>query len=341
MIHFKIDYQKSKIYKKMKAILCTSYGPPEVLQIKEIEKPVPNDNEILIKVHTTTVTAGDVRVRRFDVPVLFWLPIRLALGVKRPKQPVLGVEYAGEVEVAGKDIKKFKIGDRVFGSTPWMKFGCYAEYIIQTEDGIISEIPESLRYEDVASVPFMGIGALYFIQKANIRKGQKMLIYGASGAVGTYAVQLAKYFEAEVTAVCSTANQELVKSLGADKTVDYTKEDFSKNSEKYDIFFDAVGKCPFSKAIKSVKKYGIYITADRGLVETVQGALVNLTGNKKVIAGTASPKIGDIDFLKKRIAEDKLKTVIDKIFPFEELVEAHRYVDQGHKKGNVIISVVS
>lgn len=321
----------------MKAIVCTKYGPPEVLQLKEVEKPVPKENEILIKMHASTVTAGDVRVRRFDVPVLFWLPIRLALGLMRPKQPVLGVEYAGEVEAIGTKITKFKKGDRIFGSTPWMKFGCYAEYIVQPEDGIISKIPEKLHFEEVAPMPFMGIGALYFIRKANLQKGQKILIYGASGAVGTYAVQLAKYFGAKVTGVCSTTNMELIKSLGADKVIDYTREDFSESGEQFDVFFDAVGKCPFSKAIKSVKKDGKYITAERGLSETIQGIFANKFTNKRVIAGTANAKIEDLIFLKELLISGKLKTVIDKTYPVEDIIKAHRYVDKGHKKGNVVL----
>ena len=323
----------------MKAIVCTRYGRPEVLQIKEVEKPTPKENEILIRVHATTVTAGDVRVRRFDVPVLFWFPIRLALGLKKPKQPILGVEYAGEVKSVGTGIKNFKKGDRVFGSTSWLKFGCYAEYTVQKEDGIISKIPENLGFEEVAPVPFMGIGALHFIKKAAIQKGQKMLIYGASGAVGTYAVQLANHFGAEVTAVCSTANLELVKSLGARKVIDYSTEDFSLEKEQYDIFLDAVGKCPFSKAIKSIKKDGKYITVDRNFNQTIQGLWTQLTSKKKVIAGTASAKTEDLEFLTELLASGKLKSVIDKVYPFEKMVDAHRYVDLGHKKGNVVVTL--
>jgi len=323
----------------MKAIICTKYGPPEVLQVGELEKPIPKDNEILIKVHATTVTAGDVRVRRFDVPLLFWLPIRLVLGLKRPKQPVLGVEYAGEVEAVGKNIQNFKVSDRVFGSTPWMKFGCYAEYTVQPEDGMISKIPDCLSYKEVASVPFMGIGALYFIRKAQLKSGKKILIYGASGAVGTYAVQLAKYFGAEVTAVCSSKNKQLVESLGADSVLDYTASDFKLGKEKYDVFFDAVGKCSFTKAIHSVKKGGKYITADRGLGDTIRGSVVNMSGNKTVIAGTAKPEPGDLEFLSKLMIKGKMISVIDRVFNFEEMQEAHHYVDSGRKRGNVIVRV--
>ncbi|MGQ8337048.1 NAD(P)-dependent alcohol dehydrogenase [Sunxiuqinia sp. A32] len=214
----------------MKAIVCTKYGAPDVLQMQEMNNPVPKEDEILIKVKATTVTAGDVRIRAFRVPLLFWFPFRLLLGLRRPKKSILGVEFAGEIEFTGQKITKYKTGDRVYGSTPWLSFGCYAEYLIMKEDGIIAEIPKNLSYEEVASVPFMGIGALYFVRKANIQKGQKMLIYGASGAVGTYAVQLANYFGAEVTAVCSTQNVDLVKSLGAELVVDYKKDDLSRMS---------------------------------------------------------------------------------------------------------------
>lgn len=323
----------------MKAIVCTAYGSPEVLQLEELERPIPTDNEMLIKVHATTVTAGDVRVRRFDVPLLFWLPIRLVLGINRPKQAVLGVEYAGEVEAVGKSIKNFRVGDRVFGSTAWMKFGCYAEYTVQPEDGMISKIPEKLNFQQIASVPFMGIGALYFIRRAQLEKGKKILIYGASGAVGTYSVQLAKYFGAEVIAVCSTTNIELVKSLGADLVPDYTASDFKLESEKYDVFFDAVGKCSFTKALHAVKKGGKYITADRGLMDTIRGILVNLIGTKTVIAGTAKPDHGDLKFLSELVINGQLVSVIDKTFSFEEMREAHRYVDSGRKRGNVIVKV--
>lgn len=220
-----------------------------------------------------------------------------------------------------------------------MKFGCYSEYVVQPENGIISKIPENISFKEVVPIPFMGIGAFYFNQKANIQKGKKIIIYGASGAVGTYAVQLAKYFGAEVTGICSTSNLELVKSFGADKVIDYTKEDFLKYREQYEVFFDAVGKCPFSRAIRSVKKGGIFITANRGLFETLQGSWVNAFTNKKVIAGTADAKVEDLNFLKELLISGKLITVIDRIYTFKKMPEAHKYVDRGHKKGNVMIKI--
>ncbi|MFC1724906.1 NAD(P)-dependent alcohol dehydrogenase [candidate division KSB1 bacterium] len=323
----------------MKAIVCTKYGSPDVLQVGEVEKPVPGDNEVLVKIYAATVTAGDVRIRSFSVPLLFWLPFRIALGLRKPKKTILGVEFTGKIESAGKDVKLFKEGDEVFGSSPWMSFGCYAEYICLPEDGVLAIKPANMSYEEAAPVPFMGIGALFFLRKGNIQSGQKVLIYGASGAVGTYAVQLAKYFGAEVTGVCSTTNLEMVKSLGADKVIDYTKEDFTKSGETYDVIFDTVGKSPYSGCLRSLKKKGFYLLADQGLSQMVRGLWTSMTSSKKVIGGTASAKTEDLIFLKELIEAGKLKSVIDRRYPLEQIAEAHRYVDKGHKKGNVVITL--
>ena len=324
----------------MKAVVCTGYGPPEVLQLTEVEKPAPKDNEILVKVHATSVTAGDVRIRSFSVPLLFWLPFRMQVGLTRPKDPILGVEFAGEIEAVGKDVKRFKEGDQVFGTPPWMRFGTYAEYLCVPEDGMVAAKAAKFSYEEAASVPFMALGALYFLREGDIQSGQKVLIYGASGSLGTNAVQLAKYFGAEVTGVCSTTNVEMVKSLGADKVIDYTKEDFAKSVDTYDIVFEAVGKSSFSACIQSLKEDGVLLTANPGLSEMIRGRWTSMTSSKRVIGGTAHNTREDLIFVKELLEAGKLRPVIVRRYPLEQIVEAHRYVDKGHKKGSVVITVV-
>jgi NADPH:quinone reductase-like Zn-dependent oxidoreductase len=324
----------------MKAVVCTGYGPPEVLQLTEMEKPTPKDNEILVKVHATTVTAGDARIRGFSVPLLFWLPFRMQLGLMRPKDPILGVEFAGQVQAVGKDVTTIKQGARVFGTPPWMKFGTYAEYLCVPEGDMSTTIPANLSYEQAASVPFMALGALYFLREGNVQSGQKVLVYGASGSLGTNAVQLAKCFGAHVTGVCSTTNVEMVKSLGADRVIDYTKEDFATSGDTYDTVFEAVGKSSFSACIQSLKEDGVLLTANPGLSEMIQARWTERTSNKKVIGGTAHNSREDLLFIKELLEAGKLKPVIDRRYPLEQIVEAHRYVDTGHKKGSVVITVV-
>jgi len=319
----------------MKAIVCTKYGPPEVLQIKEVEKPTPKDNEVLIRVHATTVTSGDVRLRSFTWAPWFWLPARLMFGFTRPRKTIPGNELAGEIEAVGKDATQFRTGDQVFGIYWWVSFGsANAEYICLPEDGVTIK-PVNMTYEEAAAVPIGGLTALVLLRKAKIQSGQKILIVGASGSVGTFAVQLAKHFGAEVTGVCSTANIEMVKSLGAHNVIDYTKDDFAKSGQTYDVIFDAVMKTSFSHCKSSLTPRGVFITVDYPLLTAFWTSIV---GSRKVVFGIAN-KIEDLIFLGELIEAGKLKSVIDRRYPLEQTAEAHRYVETGHKKGNVVITV--
>jgi NADPH:quinone reductase-like Zn-dependent oxidoreductase len=322
----------------MKTVIYNRFGPPDVLKVTEVEKPTPKDNEVLIKVSATTVTAGDTRMRSFTVPLTFWLPARIALGFRKPKKDVLGMELAGEVEAVGKDVTRFKVGDKVFASTFEYGFGAYAEYRCLPEKGVMAEKSAALTTEEAATLPIGGRTALAFLRRANIQPGQKVVIYGASGSVGTFAVQLAKYYGAEVTGVCSTANLELVKSLGADKVVDYTKEDFTGNGERYDVIFDTVGKGRFSDFVGALKENGTYLHAVAAPGIMIRMRLTAMTSKKKMV-GEGMLTAEDLLILQELVEAGKLKPVIDRRYPMERIVEAHKYVDTGRKKGNVIITV--
>lgn len=323
----------------MKAIIWTRYGPPEGLELKEVARPTPGDHEVLIRIYATTVAAGDCEFRSLKIPVEFRFPMRIFVGLRKPERiKILGQEIAGEIESVGKSVKRFKKGDLVFGHTG-IRFGGYAEYVCMPEDGALATKPANMTYEEAAGVPTGGLEALHFLRKANIQGGQKVLIYGASGSIGTFAVQLARYFGAEVTGVCSTTNVEMVKSLGADKVIDYTKEDFTKSGQAYDVIFDTIGKSSFSGCIRSLKQNGSYLLANPKISQKVRGLWVSMTGCKKVISGAASQKAEDLIFLKELIEAGKIKTVIDRCYPLEQIPEAHRYVEKGHKKGNVVIRV--
>ncbi|HRJ30551.1 MAG TPA: NAD(P)-dependent alcohol dehydrogenase [Cyclobacteriaceae bacterium] len=317
----------------MKAAVYTQYGAPEVLQLREVTKPEPRDNEILLRIKATAVNSGDVRLRRADP-----FAVRFLFGLLKPKINVLGSVFSGEVESVGKLVKRFKVGDQVFGHTD-MSFGAYAEYICLSEDGTLAIKPPTISHQEAAVIPFGGVAALHFIKKASIKENQKVLIVGASGAVGSAAVQLVKSYGAIVTGVCSTSNIELVKSLGADNVIDYTKEDFTQRGEVYDLIFDTVNSISVARSLRSLTKKGTMILSAAGMLEMLQGLWVSVTSNRKVLTGVISHKAADASTLKELVAKGKFKPVIDKTFPLSQIREAHAYVEKGHKRGNIAISI--
>ncbi len=323
----------------MRAIVYERYGSPDVLEMREMQKPIPKDNEVLIKIHATTVTSGDWRARTLNVPAGFGLLSRLFFGVSRPRQPILGTELAGEIESVGKNVTRFKAGDQVFAYSG-SGMGCHAEYKCMPEDGEVALKPLNLTYDEAAALSFGGTTSLDFFRRGKLQRGERVLVNGASGGVGTAAVQLAKYFGAEVTGVCSTANLELVRSLGATHVIDYTKEDFTRNGKMYDVIVDTVGTAPFSRSKDSLKEGGRLLLVLGGLPDLLGIPWVSLTSSKKIIAGPAGGNSDDLRFLGELAQAGKFKPVIDRRYPFEQIAEAHRYVDTGRKKGNVIITLV-
>lgn len=331
----------------MKAIVYTEYGTPDVLQLQEVTKPTPKDNEVLIRVHAASVNFGDlmarnfkaVSPRKFNMPFLFWLPAKLALGLRKPNFTILGNELAGEIEAVGKDVRRFKKADQVFGY-PGQSFGAYAEYICLPEAGTVALKPSNLSYEEAVTLPYGAIMATSLLGKANLQRKQKVLINGASGGIGSMAVQLAKYYGAEVTGVCGTPRLEFVKSLGADKVIDYTREDFTQNGETYDLIFDILGRRSFSKIKPSLKPNGTYLLASFKMKALLDMLWTSLTGSKqKVICAFANETPESLTFVKKLVEEGKVKAIVDKSFPMERAAEAHRYVEQGRKQGNVVIAI--
>jgi NADPH:quinone reductase-like Zn-dependent oxidoreductase len=309
--------------KKMKAMVTTKYGPPEVLQIMEREKPIPKANEVLIKIKMTTVSIGDVKMRGLDVSPAQKIAARLFLGFTKPKKDILGMELAGEIEEVGADVKKFKVGDEVFASTFWEGLGGYAQYKCMPEDGMLAVKPANMSYEQAVPVLGGGLTAAKILKIGNIQPGQKVLIYGASGNVGTYAVQLAKHLGAEVTGVCSTRNLDLVKSLGADKVIDYTVEDFRKSGETYDVIFDAVDKLSSSQWKGSLKENGIHLNVNKH-----SGGV-----------GKSKNHIEYLLLLKDFMDAGKLESVIDSTYTFEQIPEAHKFVETGRKRGAVVVTM--
>lgn len=327
----------------MKAVVWTKYGPPDVLQFSEVEKPIPKENEVLIKVHATTVTAGDCELRRLAFPIWLSLPIRIYAGLIRPiRIKVLGQELAGEIETVGKDVKGFKPSDQVFGTTGF-GMGAYAEYIClpaKSGMGALAIKPDNLTYGEAATVPTGGLEALHFLRKANIQSGETILINGAGGSIGTFALQLAKHYGAEVIAVDSTEKLALLRSLGADKVIDYAKEDFTRSGEVYDVIFDVIGKSSFSRSIRSLKENGRYLIASPKLSKTFRGWWASMISSKQVIVGAANQSSEDLVFLKDLVETGAVQPVIDRTYLLEETAAAHRYAETGLKQGNIIIQVM-
>lgn len=325
----------------MKAIVWTHYGSADGLQLKEVEKPIPKDHEILVKVHASTVTAGDCEIRSLKLPFFLWIPLRLYMGPLQPKGKILGNEFAGEIEGVGKDVTLFKVGDQVFGIAE-LGSGGYAEYLCRpavSDEGIVGLKPTNITYEEAAAVPVGGFEALHFLKAAQIKHGETVLINGAGGSIGTFAVQLAKHFGAEVTAVDSTGKLDMLRSIGADHVIDYTKENFTKNSKTYDIIFDVVSKGVISGVSRSLKPNGRYVLANPSLSAFLRGQWLSRTSSKKIIIGLSSQKIEDLMFLKELLESGAIKAVIDRRYPLEQTADAHRYVETGQKKGNVVITV--
>jgi len=328
----------------MKAIIWTRYGAPDVLQLREIEKPTPKDNELLIKVHAATASTPDTELRRLKLPLLYALPLRIYLGFMKPTRiKILGTEFAGEIESTGKAVTGYEPGDQVYGYTG-LHMGTYAEYMCLPEKssgiaGVLAKKPVNLSYAEAAAVPFGGLEALHALRDANIQRGQKVLIVGAGGTIGTYAVQFAKLYGAEVTGVDKPGKLEMLRSIGADHVIDYTREDFTKSGQLYDVLLDTIGKSPFAGSLRSLNENGTYLNANPGVFDSVRRRWISKRSSKKIISWTAGYTTKNLLALKELLEAGKIKPVIDRFYPLEQIAEAHRYVDAGHKKGNVVITL--
>lgn len=322
----------------MKAILATGYGSPDVLRLQEVPKPEPKDDEVLIRIRATTVSAADWRVRSLDVPTGFGIMVRLAFGISRPRQPILGTDLAGEVVAVGRRVERFHEGDAVIAS-PGAAMGCHAEYRTMPESGAITRKPESLTFEEAASLPFGGGTALAFLRRAGLRRGERVLVNGASGAVGSAAVQLARHFGAEVTGVCSTANLELVQSLGADRVIDYTREDFTASGIAYDIVVDTVGALTFADMKASLGSRGRLVLVSADLPAMLRTPWVAMTSRRRIVVGPLETTAEDLRLLAELAAAGELRPVIDRCYPLEQSIDAHRYVDTRRKRGSVVLTV--
>ena len=328
----------------MKAIVWTKYGPPDGLQLQEMEKPVPKNNEILVKIHAASVTAGDCETRRLQLPLMLSFPVRVYAGLFKPKRiRILGQELAGEVVETGKNVRSFKVGDQVFGTTGF-GFGAYAEYTSLPSEpdetqGALAIKPANLTYEEAASVPTAGFEALHYLRKANIGPGKKVLVIGGGGSIGTFSIQLARYFGAEVTAVDSTEKMDMMRALGADRVIDYTKEDYTSEDESYDLIIDVVGRYAVPRRLRLLKPDGFYFLAYAWPFHVLLGLWTSMRSNKKLKIESANQNREDLEFLKELIEEGKIKPIIDKSYPLDQIADAHRYIESGHKKGNVAITV--
>ncbi len=332
----------------MKAVVYTEYGSPDVLTLTDVEKPIPKDNEILIKIHATSVTFGDLMVRnmksvtprKFTMPMPLWLPTRIIFGFTKPKVNILGAEFSGGIEAMGKDVSRFKEGDQVFGYVG-SDMGANAEYLCMDGEGSVVLKPKNMTYPEAAAVPYGALMALPMLRKVNIQRGQKVLINGASGSIGSCAVQLAKYFGAEVTAVCATPRLDMVKRLGADKVIDYTQEDFTQNGETYDVIFDILGKSSFSECKSSLKQHGQYLLASFSMTQVFQMLWTSIFGTKKVVCALSPEKREDLSFVRDLVEAGSTISIVDLCYPLEQTADAHKYVEAGHKQGSVIITLDS